>query len=45
MTINTIVFIILTVLSLALAYALGTLDETTSDEVQQVLEKDYTDTP
>ena len=45
MTANTIIFVIFTVLSLGLAYALGTLDETTSDEVQQVLEKDATDTP
>jgi hypothetical protein len=45
MTINTIVFVILTVLSLAFAYALATFDEAASDVEQQVLEKDSTDTP
>ena len=44
MTINTIIFVTLTVLSLALAYVLGTLDEATPDEVQQVRERDFTDT-
>ena len=44
MSINTIVFVILTVLSLAFAYALGTLDDAASDVEQQVREIDPTDT-
>jgi hypothetical protein len=44
MSINTIVFVILIVLSLAFAYALSTLDEATSDVEQQVREIDSTDT-
>jgi hypothetical protein len=44
MSINTIVFVILTVLSLAFAYALATLDEAASDVEQQVRDIDSTDT-
>ena len=44
MTINTIVFVILTVLSLAFAYALATLDEAASDVEQQARDTDSTDT-
>lgn len=43
MTINTIVFVILTVLSLAFAYALATLDEAASDVEQPVRDTDSID--